>query len=118
VLWTLLSRRDIDHSIGFGSVYLGVTDMRSILPFIVPHGFDSALPKANFSFVVIRVGKLENGFQLTVYFLANLGRISFGLLRKVDLREGICRVAYLGKFVFQSLEGLAILSVILRIDTL
>src|SRR5215831_10668053 len=110
--WTYRSRRDMDHSIGFGSVDLGITDMRSILTLIVPHGFDIALPKANFSFVVIRVSKLEQGFQLTVHFLTNLGRISFGLLRKIDLRQGICRMSYLGQFVFQDLQGLAILSVV------
>src|SRR5215831_15766806 len=76
------------------------------------YGFDIALSKTNFSFVVIRMGKLEQGFQLTVYFLANLGRISLGLLRKIDFRQGICRVSYRGKFVFQSLQGLAILSVV------
>jgi hypothetical protein len=102
----------MDDSIGFGSVYLGVTDMRSMLPLIVPHGFDRALPKTNFSFVVIRMGKVENGFQLTVHLLANLGCISFGLLRKIDLRQGICRMSYLGQFVFQDLQGLAILSVV------
>ena len=102
----------MDDSIGFGSVYLGVTDMPSILPFIVSHDFDSALPKTNFSFVVMRMGKVENGFQLTVHVLANLGRIFFGLLSKIDLRQGICRVSYLGQFVFQDLQGLAILSVV------
>ena len=76
----------MDHSIGFGSVDPGVTDVRSMLALIALHGFDVALPKANFPFVVIRMGKLKQGFQLTVHFLTNLSRISFGLLRKIDLR--------------------------------
>src|SRR6266487_5810992 len=70
------------------------------------------LPETNFLFIIVKVSKLEDRTKLAMYFFAHFCSWLFTFISKINLRQCIWCVLYLGKLIHQQLQRLAILLVV------